>query len=92
MLGRLDFAQVFFRIFTATVEHLNFTEHSQLLQIFTGLYIERILIKYFIDKVNRNLKSYSVKLLNNKKNYCFALVLAYLQKQMPGGVLQKRCS
>ena len=34
----LDSAQVFFRIFTTTAEHLDFAEHSQLLQIFTGLY------------------------------------------------------
>ena len=45
-----------FRIFTTTVEHLNFTEHSHLLQIFTGLYTERTL--FYTDKANRNLKSY----------------------------------
>ena len=44
-----------FRIFTTTVEHLNFTEQSQLLQIFTGLSTEKI--SFFIDKANENLKS-----------------------------------
>ena len=45
-------SQVFFIIFITTVEHLNFTENSQLLQIFTGLCKERTL--FFIDKANRN--------------------------------------
>ena len=54
--GRLESAQVFFRIFTTTVGHLNFTKHSPLLQILTDLYTEKTL--FFIDKANRNLKSY----------------------------------
>ena len=56
--GRLDAWTLTgnFRIFTTTVEDLNFTEHSQLLQIFMGLHIEKTL--FFIDKANRNLKSY----------------------------------
>ena len=56
MIGRLDSAQVFFRIFTTTVEHLNFTEHIQFFQILTGLYTERTL--FFNDKANRKMKRY----------------------------------
>ena len=58
-IGRFDSAQVFSRIFTTTVEHLNFTEHSQLFQIFTGLYIEKTL--FFIDKAKNNFEIKTIK-------------------------------
>ena len=40
--------QVIFKIFTLIVENLDFTEHSQLLQIFGSLYTEKNI--FFLDK------------------------------------------